>query len=209
MSVKHFTILPLSVLFLSACSRAPEVRTYTEVTQGIPQSMASSSLPEGHPALPAGPGGMAGREGEVPPPHAATDLVWTTPAGWKEMPGSGMRLASFVAEGQPDVLCTLIVLGGMAGSTESNVSRWRGQVGLPPADPAPLAKMEGALPFLLVDVQAEAVAAGTPTSLLGTIYEQAERTIFLKLTAPTAVLESQREAFLSLARSLNVREEAR
>ena len=211
MSVKHFTIPALSALFLlQACGRAPKVRTYTEVTQGIPAAptpAAPAGLPSGHPPLPAGPGNMAGRENEVPPPPVASDLAWTKPAGWTEMPGSGMRLAAFTVDGQAETLCTLIVLGGMAGSTEANVVRWREQLGLPATASTPLAKLEGALPFLLVDVQAEAVAAGKPVSLLGAIYEQADRTIFLKFTAPTALMDSQREAFLSLARSLGVRRE--
>ncbi len=211
MFVKHFTIPVLSaLLLLQACGRAPKVRTYTEVTQGIPTAPApavSGDMPSAQAPLPVGPGNMVGREGEVPPPPAASDLVWTKPAGWTELPGSGMRLAAFTVDGQAETLCTLIVLGGMAGSTEANVARWREQLGLPPNASTPLARLEGGLPFLLVDVQAEATAAGRPISLLGAIYEQPDRTIFLKFTAPTAIMDGQRAAFLSLARSLGARRE--
>lgn len=62
---------------------------------------------------------------------------WTAPDGWMERPGSGMRVATLLAESdEGDVLQTTVIpLPSSAGDeTElllSNVNRWRTQVGLP------------------------------------------------------------------------------
>ena len=55
------------------------------------------------------------------------------PEGWSEQPGSGMRLATYTI-GETSIDFSLIALS--VGDTVSNVNRWRGQVGLPPAEPA-------------------------------------------------------------------------
>jgi len=54
------------------------------------------------------------------------------PAGWVEVPGSGMRIVSYEIEGS-SVDFYLISL--TMGDVPSNVNRWRGQVGLAPASP--------------------------------------------------------------------------
>lgn len=54
------------------------------------------------------------------------------PDGWTEKPGSGMRMVSYAIEGT-SIDFYLISLS--MGDVPSNVNRWRGQVGLPPASP--------------------------------------------------------------------------
>lgn len=54
------------------------------------------------------------------------------PEGWTETPGSGMRMVSYAIEGT-SIDFYLISLA--MGDVPSNVNRWRGQVGLPPASP--------------------------------------------------------------------------
>ena len=66
-------------------------------------------------------------------PSPTRDLSWTAPAGWKEIAGSGMRVASFElpkTEGKAEV--TVVALPGDVGGELANVNRWRGQLALPP-----------------------------------------------------------------------------
>jgi len=66
-------------------------------------------------------------------------LRWTAPAGWKEIAGSGMRVATFElpkADGKAEV--TVVALPGDVGGELANVNRWRGQLALPPIAQADL-----------------------------------------------------------------------
>ena len=58
--------------------------------------------------------------------------AWDVPTGWLERPGAGMRTATLLPPGGPEV--TVIALGSRAGSSlaeqiDANFTRWRGQVG--------------------------------------------------------------------------------
>lgn len=70
---------------------------------------------------------------------AAVLPLWTLPANWKQTPGNGMRYATLQPEGDGAPELTVVKLGGTAGGELANVNRWRGQVGLGPADDAALA----------------------------------------------------------------------
>src|SRR5262245_48698828 len=59
-------------------------------------------------------------------------LKWTAPKGWKELAGSGMRVASFSVPGKAEM--SVVTLPGDAGGELANVNRWRNQIGLPPLD---------------------------------------------------------------------------
>lgn len=79
----------------------------------------------------------------TPPAPAApmeqSQPTWTLPAGWTEMPGSGMRFATIrmgEAEDAPEIRVT--PLGSMAGEPLANVNRWLQQLGQPPIGPAQL-----------------------------------------------------------------------
>lgn len=60
-------------------------------------------------------------------------VSWTTPAGWKELAGNGMRAASFeLPKGSGKAEVTVVALPGDVGGELANVNRWRGQLALPP-----------------------------------------------------------------------------
>ncbi len=87
----------------------------------------------------AAPGQMP--PGDVPPPPVPKgSLKWSLPKGWSELPGGGMRFATFKAPFAGKVEATVVVLPGPAGGELANVNRWRGQIGLPAMDEAGLAK---------------------------------------------------------------------
>jgi hypothetical protein len=72
-------------------------------------------------------------------------LSWKVPESWKQQPGSNqMRYATFQVDPKdPALELTVVALGneGQAAAILPNVDRWRGQIGLPPATEADLAKL--------------------------------------------------------------------
>lgn len=108
--------------------------------------------------------------------------VWKTPEGWTELPGEGMRKATFKIEGDgPTLECTVIRLpdpNGDPASSEyvlANINRWRGQLGLKPLSPADLEMeiqdddeihsltvAENLLPVTWVNFEGRRSAGGTP-----------------------------------------------
>jgi hypothetical protein len=151
---------------------------------------------------------MLGRESEVPPPPSARDLLWELPAGWRQIPGGGMRLASFVIDGdESGAITTLIVLGSAAGGLDANITRWRAERGLPPEPPQPPLRVGGRMEFTFVDFVSESIEAGDELTTVGAIFDLGDRTAFLKFVGPPSVVAPQRVAFLQLAGSLNRVEE--
>jgi hypothetical protein len=126
---------------------------------------------------------------------------WTVPADWKEKPLSEMRLASFKAEGTNGESADISISSfpGDAGGLESNVNRWRGQVHQAALDPDSLAKtferttIDG-VPVVLVDVQTPE-GAEKPDRVLGAVLRTVDRTWFIKMTGPPAVLGAQANNF--------------
>lgn len=177
------------------------------LTGEFAQTPAPSTPPMMQPG--AGPNSMLGREGEVPPPPKATDIVWELPEGWTERAGSGMRIAEFLPDaGVEDGLVTLIALGPGAGGLEANVSRWRGQVGLPPQGESQTLQVEGKRTFTFVTFARESREAGLPLTTAAAVYSLGDRTLFLKFTGPTDFVTDHKLDFLELAGSLDQRSES-
>lgn len=236
MFVKPLTILIFPLIFLNSCSRKVEVREYVEVVQRpqkpSPQMVSPprdpmragpltvapvpENLPPDHPTLPqmhppmsggTGPNTMAGRESEVPPAPVVTDVRWDLPAGWKEQRGSGMRIAEFYPEpDHPEALITLIPFPASAGSLEANVVRWRGQIGLGAQGTSDIRHVDGQLHFEFLNLVPESKNAKKPQSIIAAIYQQSDRTLFLKFMGPTEIVETHIPGFLELAKSLRQQE---
>ncbi len=79
-------------------------------------------------------------EGPARTPAHENSLHWILPNGWKELPGSGMRLATMLPPGATNADVTVTALPGDVGGELANVNRWRGQIGLPAFDMEDLAK---------------------------------------------------------------------
>jgi hypothetical protein len=112
---------------------------------GMPAMPPGSDPHAGVPGMPAMPGGAmpqgmpAGQVPAPPKPSPQGALKWTTPKGWTEQQGTGMRFATLVPPGPGKAEMSVIMLPGPAGGELANVNRWRGQIGLPPIDEAALA----------------------------------------------------------------------
>jgi hypothetical protein len=98
----------------------------------------------GAPAVPSDPmmpGGSMMKGGDVPVPPKPTGsegVSWTLPKGWTQTLSGGIRYATLKPAGAGNIDSSVVVLPGEAGGELPNVNRWRGQLGLPPADAATL-----------------------------------------------------------------------
>ncbi|MFO1459128.1 MAG: hypothetical protein U1G08_06930 [Verrucomicrobiota bacterium] len=162
---------------------------------------------EAAPTPAASPGGPA-MKGPVAPPPSTGLPNWTVPAGWKSVPASTMRLASFVVEGangQSGDL-SVVALGPSAGGLLANVNRWRGQMALSPLDDAGLSRESSKLSTpagdeaVIVDLAGEGASAGK--RMLAAVVSRPDRTWFYKLTGDAPLVAAQKEAFLGFVKSV-------
>ncbi len=178
---------------LSGCKdRDGEVKTYrTDKASPAPPAVQVDPIPQPSAAM--------------PPPQQTGPFVWDLPEGWIAQPGSGMRLATFlIPTGKTQVECTVIPLSGPAGGVDDNVTRWRRQLGLPPIDAAAVQssalKAEGELGefqyFKLVN------DAQPDKAFLAAILPAGARTLFIKIDAPAARLDSLESSFVDFCKSV-------
>lgn len=131
-------------------------------------------------------------------PDAASALHWDAPKGWKELPGSGMRLATIVPPGGGEVSVT--ALPGDVGGELANVNRWRGQIGLPAFDEAGLAKSRSKVrsnagPVTVYDFTSDGVKKSRVVA--GTLSAKG-RMWFFKLSGDEAAVAAAKPAFMTM-----------
>lgn len=135
----------------------------------------------------------------------ARRLRWTVPAGWKELAGSGMRLATFVPPGAGKAEATVVALPGESGGELANVNRWRGQIGLGPTDDAGLAAARTSIktkagPASLYSFD----GAGTPkTAMVAAVLLRDGTSWFIKLSGDTDAVKKARAGFVALVESFS------
>jgi len=188
------------VLFsVSGCGR--DSATSYRVPKEKEESMAmpaTAAAPAATPsaAMPALP--------DAAPPTGGDALKWKAPAGWKELPASGMRLASFVvpgAAGAPPADLSVVALPGDAGGDLANVNRWRGQLGLAPLDEKGLEAQSKRIKtpagtLLVIEY------AGPKARMHAAILNAHGNTWFFKLNGEDATVSAARERFLEFLNSL-------
>lgn len=102
-----------------AC-RDTQIRSYTVPRSGPPRAT------------------QAPPEVDMAPQAVAHGPAWDLPAGWQQIPGTGMRYATVVVEPagsspeRPQLEIRVTPLAMAAGEILGNVNRWRGQIGLSP-----------------------------------------------------------------------------
>jgi hypothetical protein len=142
---------------------------------------------------------------EMPAPPRASGLRWTAPAGWKEIAGSGMRVASFElpkAEGKAEV--TVVALPGDVGGELANVNRWRGQIALPPVGEADLASSRAAVKSRLgaIFVYDFTGTGEKKTRLVAGMIQVSGTMWFFKLMGDEKAVAAAKPAFLKLLEGL-------
>jgi hypothetical protein len=150
----------------------------------------------------------ADMRGPVPQPPATGLPQWNLPAGWKSVPASTMRLASFAVDGgngqTGDV--SVVALGPASGGVLANVNRWRNQFGLGPLDETGLAPATSTLDTpagdhaVIVELNGEGPMAGK--RMLAAIVARPDRTWFYKLTGEAALVAAQKDGFVSFVKSV-------
>lgn len=145
---------------------------------------------------------------------SASGLVYQTPEGWTEKPGSMMRDVNFTFGPSGEGECYIARLPGAGGGLAANVNRWRAQMGA-----APLSEEEvSALPtrplfgqparFVSVDGTFSPGMGSNQTfpdyRLIGLILAGEAGAVFVKMTGPKALVEQNGAAFDQFVSSLDV-----
>ncbi len=172
----------------------------------VSEGGAARELPANHPPL--GPASFHPDAGRGP-------LRFEKPAGWKEVPPSGMRLLDLrlprVEGDAEDGVLTVVRAGG---SVELNIDRWRGQFKGAPEEIVEKGMLPAAkLPVTYVEMRGHYAAAAMPGQsgagtidianavLLGAIIEGPEGTYFVKSWGPARTMDAHRDAFRALVES--------
>lgn len=159
----------------------------------------------------------SGRESlPVEPPEIT--MTWTLPINWVAVPGSGMRLGTFIhgsGDRRVEVAVTSLNAAGWGG-LEANVQRWMRQIGLQAASSQALNIFLEDLPnwSLPQEVQAQVIdfttwqppLADEASAMIVALIETAGKQIFVKMTGSVAMLKEQRQAFQDLCLSLTFQE---
>lgn len=159
----------------------------------------------------AGLGMMPGMEG-MADSDGSTDLTWTTPQGWAEQKGNGMRLATFTStDPAHPIECTIIRLGPEAGEVKPNVLRWMGQINFSVPDEELNAFLGRQEKIVTADQQNGVVIDMTQLqgennpaapSMIAVMLLSDEATIFVKMTGQKQDVLNHKERLLQLCRSI-------
>jgi len=130
---------------------------------------------------------------------------WTAPKGWKDVPGSGMRVATLeppAAHGKAEA--TVTAFPGDVGGELANVNRWRGQIALPPLAEADLPAARRAVRCRLGEIAVYDFTGGgaKPTRLVAGMISVGGTTWFFKLMGEAEAVAADRPAFLLLLEGL-------
>lgn len=153
-------------------------------------------------AQPATPSHEGGR------PHAH----WSAPSDWKEQPGSGIRLATFVIPGPEgrQAELSVIPLPGVTDIKLESLNIWRRELGLPPLTEAELPTVSSPVTVgsasgeLFEFVGTNAPPAEVQPATLGAIATAEGATWFFKMTGPASIVMSQKEPFQKFLASVEM-----
>jgi hypothetical protein len=156
------------------------------------------TVPKEHPAIQSAQPQMAAGAAGIPVNSAP--VRWTTPAGWREMPPDGIRLGSFVVQGQGGKAEVAITsFPGSVGTELDNVNRWRGELQLAPIGESELSAQavtvdscEGKL-FDMAGAAARTVVAMIPRN---------GNSWFIKMKGDSAAVAEAKPAFLEFLKSV-------
>ncbi len=173
----------------------------------VPKESALAPAPA--PAMPPKPmGERTGEPSDVPPPPKPKgSLKWSLPKGWSELPGGGMRFATFRTPYAGKLEATVVVLPGPAGGELANVNRWRGQIALPALDEAGLAKSRTTLKSKVGAVNVYDFTSDGQTKsrmVAGYVATPDGNTWFLKLTGDADPVAKAKPDFMTILGSLHL-----
>ena len=199
-----YLFLFISLMTLNGCEQKSLERQYTEVVIEAPKAgMLAMTDPHAGMGISV-PGAM------MPVAHTA-DLTWTLPQGWMEGAAGGMRLATFHLKNAPqDIDVSVVVLDGMAGGLEANLSRWLGQIQLSAAE-NDLKKLIAEAQGVRTKDRSEAkiydltalTGDSNAASMIVAIISVNSKTVFVKMTGNKNNCRKQKDGLLDLVRSIS------
>jgi hypothetical protein len=141
------------------------------------------------------------------PTASAEDLAWEKPAGWREGPKKPMRAANYLVGPDPAAECYITILPGESGGLRANINRWRDQLGASDlsqeeVDALTRIPMLGGIGRLL---EIDGVGGMAGRKMIAALSVSAGRSVFVRLTGPKELLESERENFRTFAASIQER----
>jgi len=146
----------------------------------------------------------------IAPTSTAVAFSYDVPEGWTEIPPAEFRNPNFMVTGHPETEIYVTRLEGTGGGLAANINRWRGQFGLAPLTEAELAGLpkieaaggEGVFVSFTGEFRGMGGASRGEAMLHGVVVERPGEAIFIKMTGPPDVVQSQAEAFKAFAASL-------
>ncbi|MFM9017342.1 MAG: hypothetical protein ACKOLZ_07535 [Verrucomicrobiota bacterium] len=121
---------------LCACKPEPKVARYEAAPEAT--TAAKTAAPAAQAPAPAAPAMQAPASMKAEAAGFSAPKWAALPAGWSVGPENAMRKGTFIVPGPDGTKAELAVtvFPGSVGGLTANVNRWRGQIGLPPADEA-------------------------------------------------------------------------
>lgn len=172
--------------------------------------MNTNDLPPGHPPI----GGLA-PDGTTPAATAVTStggdlpIRWAAPDHWIAKELGQLRKGSYTVHGSGSETgdFSVIALAGAAGGLHDNVNRWRGQIGLPPADGASIDAGVRHLDSAGMHFDVVEFASDGPDAqrVIGALLTLGNETWFFKLTGPDKLVASERDSFIQFIRTVRIR----
>jgi hypothetical protein len=135
--------------------------------------------------------------------------AWAIPSGWQPADPGIMLIAKFSIAGADGAMAQVNVssLAGDGGGLAANVTRWRGQLGLPSVtQEEEFSKMVSLVDVAsgkaqVVDFTGTDSKTGKPARLIGVIVPQNGQTWFYKLMGDEPVVIQQKDAFIKFIQS--------
>ena len=149
---------------------------------------------------------------ELALPQKNKSLNWKKPNHWIQKPKSGMRLASFTINNKQDKTAEVSITSfpGSVGSLEANINRWRGQLGLEPANESELGKSYSKIivndkNIVLVEIASKSLVMQERFKgrMIVAIVHEKNEIYFFKLIGVDELVLQERASFLSFLESIN------
>ncbi|MFZ4576682.1 MAG: hypothetical protein ACOYN0_20055, partial [Phycisphaerales bacterium] len=178
MTTLRFALLAIglaSLALLAACKR-DDIRSYSTPKEPSSATAAASA--------------------DAPRPEPTASVTWTLPDGWKEIQtDEPMRIATIQAADQQVLISAF---PGDVGGLVANVNRWRGQLGLQPADEAQILASLKTESIEGVKVSNLRIVGDSGSDMLAAIINPGDgKTWFVKCTAPAAAATSLEAQFVA------------
>lgn len=201
----------------AASTNAPANDPHAGIPGAPPIGQAASGDPHAGVAG-APPLGMPGAgmdPSAIPPPSGPPrEFTFEAPPGWQAQGTSQFRLASFQVpgDGVPPADMAVTNFPGTVGGDFANINRWRSQLGLGPLTEAEFAgatqRVTGqhGMEFVVADIESTQpmIEGRHRARMLAAILKTPDSTFFFKMTGETALVASQREAFIRFLQSFHI-----